>query len=629
MKSIILIFDELLIEEVENDLVPLFQNNLKQHLPYKHFMNHTFSGEDFIVCYLSDGQLKEVLQHILNNHCKIGILPHPKANQARQGFGVSPKLSSAVEIILEKEDVLEVDVLMANDTPVFNTLVIGDSLSLMYGAIEESFWKRIWEKAGNFFRLFKIIELHKYSINWNNDKGQFLEKPIETAALGMVIVQHGKSKLLSRRIIEDSYVNDGLMHNLILAPKSVAELIGHALVTLFSRNARGNVPSFVSVVKTDAIHISSTEPINYSLDETFLTSKAIELKVLHKALSIVPGPLLKIEMPVNKTKVFKTDNLPRGELKEELLKKSLPFLNHATTEEFKWLFSILRQNAKASSSYIVLMALSTIIATLGLFGNSSPVIIGAMILAPLMAPIVSLSMGVLRQDNNLMQESIQTIGIGLLVGYFFAILITWFSPLDFMNDEIIARTRPNLLDLGVAAGSGIAGAYAHAKKEIAKTLAGVAIAVALVPPLAVSGIGVGWADWEVFWGALLLLGTNLAGMVLSGALTFLFLGFSPFRLARKGLLISMLFVGLISAPLALGFTRMVKENKIIQRLSGKEIANGIMRDVKVLQMNPVRLSITLVSENPLDIEEVRQIKEEIIEMLGEEVHIELMVGIRL
>ncbi len=629
MKSIILIFDELLIEEVENDLVPLFQNNLKQHLPYKRFMNHTFSGEDFIVCYLSDGQLKEVLQHIVNNHCKIGILPHPKANQARQGFGVSPKLSSAVEIILEKEDVLEVDVLMANDTPVFNTLVIGDSLSLMYGSIEESFWKRIWEKSGNFFRLFKLIELHKYSINWKNDKGQFLEKPVETAALGMVIVQHGKSKLLSRRIIEDSYVNDGLMHNLILAPKSVAELIGHAWVTFFSRKNKGNVPSFVSVVKTDAIHISSTEPINYSLDETFLTSKAIELKVLHKALSIVPGPLLKIEMPVNKTKVFKTDNLPRGELKEELLKKSLPFLNHATTEEFKWLFSILRQNAKASSSYIVLMALSTIIATLGLFGNSSPVIIGAMILAPLMAPIVSLSMGVLRQDNNLMQESIQTIGIGLLVGYFFAIIITWFSPLDFMNDEIIARTRPNLLDLGVAAGSGIAGAYAHAKKEIAKTLAGVAIAVALVPPLAVSGIGVGWADWEVFWGALLLLGTNLAGMVLSGALTFLFLGFSPFRLARKGLMISMLFVGLISAPLALGFTRMVNENKIIQKLSGKEITNGILRDVKVLQMNPVRLSITLVSENPLDIEEIRQIKEDIIEMLGEEVHIELMVGIQL
>jgi uncharacterized hydrophobic protein (TIGR00271 family) len=629
MKSIILIFDELLVDEVEKDLIPLFENNLKQHLPYKHFMNHTFSGEDFIVCYLSDGQLKEVLQLILNNHCKIGILPHPKAVHARQGFGVLPKLKSAVETILKCEDVLEVDILLANDIPVFNTLVIGDSLSLMYGTIEESFWKRTWEKSGNLFRLFKDIELHKYSINWHNEKGIFLERAIETAALGMVIVQHGKSKLLSRRIIEDSYVNDGLMHNLILAPKSVAEMVKHALLTLFNQRVKTTVPEFVSIVKTDAIQISSFEPINYSLDETLMTAKEIELKVLHKALSIVPGPLLKVEHAVKKTKVFKTDNLPRGELKEELLKKSLPLLNHATTEEFKWLFSILRQNAQTTSSYMVLMALSTIIATLGLFGNSSPVIIGAMILAPLMAPIVSLSMGVLRQDNKLMQESIQTIGFGLMIGYFFAILITWFSPLDFMNDEIIARTRPNLLDLGVAAGSGIAGAYAHAKKEIAKTLAGVAIAVALVPPLAVSGIGVGWADWEVFWGALLLLGTNLAGMVLSGALTFLFLGFSPFRLARKGLLISMLFVGLISAPLALGFTRMVKENKIIQRLSGKEIANGIMRDVKVLQMNPIRLSITLVSENPMDIEEIRQIKEEIIEMLGEEVHIELMVGIQL
>jgi multisubunit Na+/H+ antiporter MnhB subunit len=121
----------------------------------------------------------------------------------------------------------------------------------------------------------------------------------------------------------------------------------------------------------------------------------------------------------------------------------------------------------------------------------------------------------------------------------------------------------------------------------------------------------------------------LAGMVFSGAFTFLMMGFSPFRLARKGLLISLFMVGVISAPLALGFTRMVRENRIIQRLSGKEIQNGVLRDVRVLQMNPIKISITLVSENSVDLEEIKQIKEEIIEMIGEDVQIELMVGIQL
>jgi uncharacterized membrane protein len=233
----------------------------------------------------------------------------------------------------------------------------------------------------------------------------------------------------------------------------------------------------------------------------------------------------------------------------------------------------------------------------------------------------------LRQNERLIKESLLTIGYGLLVGYVFAVLITWLTPLNTPNSEIVARIRPNLLDLGVAAASGVAGAYAHSKKEVAKTLAGVAIAVALVPPLSVSGIGLGWGDWSVFFGALLLLATNLAGMVLAAALTFLFLGFSPFRLARKGLLISLFFVALISAPLGFGFSRMVKENKIIQRLSGVEIAQGKLRDVRIIQMQPMRISLTIVSEKPLDYTELSVVKNEIQKIVGEEFELELSVGI--
>lgn len=630
MKSITLIFDQSREEEVDEKILPLFENNIKIKIAYKDFRNFKFSETDFLVCYLSDEQLREFLDEIIENHWKIGFLPHPDMKEGRQGFGISSNVEVAVDNILNTDEILEVDVLLANGKPVLNKLIIGSTFSLMYGSgVKTGFFAKLHGRMRNFFRSFRKVKLHPYTICWSTGSEEDKEKSIETAALGMVIVQHGKSSILSRRIIEDSNPNDGLMHCLVLAPKSVYEIIKFGFYSIFKSKSRSALPDYVAHIKTDKIKISSEISVNFAVDEVLLSAKEIELISIPKALGIVPGSLLETNKEVEKKRVFKVQNLPSGELKNELLNRYLPLTNHATTEEFKWLFTTLRENSRVSQSYLVLMSLSTIIATFGLFGNSSPVIIGAMILAPLMSPIISLSMGVLRQDQKLIKESLKTIAFGLAISYVFAILITWLTPLNSANNEILARIRPNLLDLGIAAASGVAGAYAHAKKEIAKTLAGVAIAVALVPPLAVSGIGLGWGDWSVFWGALLLLGTNLAGIVLSAALTFLLLGFSPFRLARKGLIISLFFVSLISAPLAFGFSKMVKENKIIQDLSGMGIEQGTLRDIKIIQFNPMSLSITIVSETPLDINELEKVKKQIQEIVGQQTELELSVAIRL
>ena len=196
-----------------------------------------------------------------------------------------------------------------------------------------------------------------------------------------------------------------------------------------------------------------------------------------------------------------------------------------------------------------------------------------------------------------------------------------------MNAEILARIRPNLLDLGIAVASGVAGAYAHSKEEIAKTLAGVAISVALVPPLAVSGIGLGWGEWNVFWGAALLLGTNLAGIVLAAALTFLVLGFSPFQLAKKGLFISLGLLILVTAPLFLSFREMVRENQLIQRLSGSQIPHGTLREVKIRNLSPLRISVTILSDKELHTEDFSQIKSEIETSLGQAIELELTLGV--
>src|SRR5690606_39532152 len=106
------------------------------------------------------------------------------------------------------------------------------------------------------------------------------------------------------------------------------------------------------------------------------------------------------------------------------------------------------------------------------------------------------------------------------------------------------------------------------EKGIAKSLAGVAIAVDLVPPLSVAGIGIGWLDWEVFSGAFLLYLTNLAGIIMFAGITFLFLGFAPFRRARMGLIYTLIIIILVMVPLSLAFNRIKEEASITRDLEG-------------------------------------------------------------
>ncbi|MBT0811908.1 DUF389 domain-containing protein [Litoribacter ruber] len=625
MKKITLLYDELESETVEDKILPAFGHHLKLKIPFKTDLTIEIERDELVVTYLSDTQLKEFLPIAIEKGWCLGFLPHPDMPNALQGMGVDSKLSEALDHILESETTMKIDVLMANGLPVFNTLVAGESISLISGAMEESQWRVRWEKVKSFFRLFKNLRAQNYIIRVEDDKEG--REEIDTAALGVITVLHRKSALLTRKVLEESFINDGMMHVLILAPRSLFGLIDFGIKS-FLRTAKSKVlPPHVSHIKTTKIILESPEPINYSADDKLMSAKGIELEVLPKILNIVPGKHLLVTDEVKNNEVFKVHKLPKGEIKEGLLAHPLPLIDHASTEEFKWLFTILRENAKASSSYKVLMVLSTLIATFGLFGNSSPVIIGAMILAPLMSPIISLSMGVLRQNEPLIKESLKAIIIGMLLGYLCALIITWMTPLNVYNNEITSRIRPNLLDLGIAVGSGVAGAYAHAKREVAKTLAGVAIAVALVPPLAVSGIGLGWMDLTVFIGAFLLLVTNLAGMVLAAALTFLLLGYSPVKLARKGLLISLIIVMTISAPLAFGFNQMVKENRIIQKLSGHEIDGKVLREVNVRSIDPLKISLRVVSDTPLDETELAQLKEDIERYLDAEIELEVAVGI--
>ena len=219
----------------------------------------------------------------------------------------------------------------------------------------------------------------------------------------------------------------------------------------------------------------------------------------------------------------------------------------------------MRRDAKATIDFYVLIFLATTIAYYGLLQSSTAVIIGAMLIAPLMSPILAMAHGIVQGNTKLLRQAANTTFNGVLLAIGTAVVFSFgLTAFKFPippTSEILARTQPNILDLMVALASGAAAAYAVSRKEVASALPGVAIAAALVPPLAVVGYGIGSIQFDLAAGALLLFVTNLAAIILAGAVTFLSLGFRPPTRAergeqtRYGLRMALVAMVIISIPL--------------------------------------------------------------------------------
>lgn len=621
-KKFHLITDQESLDELSEKELKHIEENIVDKVNYIAGNEIELNSKGPYLIYLKDEKIKELIPALKKAECLVAFLPHPESQELNTGFNLDTKIENALTYYLEYDESVTADLLYCNDKPVLNYVTSGDIMSFLTAKNKRSLWKG-FKNLFRFFKRLKQIKAKLFIIQADD------KEPFETAATDLLIVQHSKNATISRMLLENSFVNDGMFHTLIFAPRSLGQLMRAYFLKLFLGSAQKNHSfEFLGHIKTQQVKITFSQETDFVIDGQKQTGDTLTLSI-SPGLHIIPSESLVVsKKEADNKKIFQTNKLPRGEAKKDMTSKLLPWIKHASTEEYKELFTVLRSNARPKESYIVLMILSTILATFGLFANSSPVIIGAMILAPLMAPIISLSMGVLRQDKTLTKSSLITVLIGLAVGYLFAIILTIITPLSDLNAEISARTNPNIIDLGIAVISGVAGAYAYSKEEIAKTLAGVAIAVALVPPLAVSGIGIGWGNWSVFFGSFLLLLTNLTGMVLAGSLTFLFVGYSPFRLARKGLLISGFVVLALSIPLGYGFVQVVQENRIIKSINHTIIDQKEIKDVSVIKYKPLTLKINVVTEKRLNEEEIIFIKNDIEKTLNREVMLEINTSIK-
>ncbi|NRS89898.1 putative hydrophobic protein (TIGR00271 family) [Flavobacterium sp. 7E] len=207
-------------------------------------------------------------------------------------------------------------------------------------------------------------------------------------------------------------------------------------------------------------------------------------------------------------------------IEKNFFKKEIP--EESRESAMSDLFFNYKEHWKMSFWFMLILASG--IATLGLSENASATVIGAMIVAPLGQPIVALGGTVALGWRN---ESVKMLGLILLgaatvilVGFLFGFILNEANP----NDQILARTAPDVRDLGIAIFAGAAGAYGYFRSEYSSVLAGVAIAVALVPPLCACGMMLEAQHFILAKGALLLFFTNFIGIALAAITVFFFLG---------------------------------------------------------------------------------------------------------
>lgn len=176
--------------------------------------------------------------------------------------------------------------------------------------------------------------------------------------------------------------------------------------------------------------------------------------------------------------------------------------------------------SQPGGSFYVMVALSIIIAAYGLLISSAAVVIGAMLVAPLMGPIFGISLGLVSGNRRLLWRAGQSEGVGIVFSVGSAVLIGVLSAHIEIGPEWMARTQPTLYDLLIALASGLAGAYALIDEDVSPVLPGVAVAVALLPPLAACGLSVSAQRWDLAGGAAMLFAANFLAIQLAGAVVF-------------------------------------------------------------------------------------------------------------
>jgi len=269
------------------------------------------------------------------------------------------------------------------------------------------------------------------------------------------------------------------------------------------------------------------------------------------------------------------------------------FLPRVSDGRVQQLHQELSKDATWGTNFIVCTVCACLIATFGLISNSTAVIIGAMLVAPLMLPLRGLAFSACESDFELFRQAFLSIIGATILSLILSGLIGRIISMPNFGSEIVARTQPNLIDLGIAISAGGLSGFAKIRQGISDTLAGTAIAVALMPPLCVVGLSLSANYYSFATGAFLLYLTNLLGITLACMLVFIVGGYTKINQALSWTTLLTFFLVI---PLGVSFFRLVEQKKI-----EAEIVNKLINETITIGQNTdnIRVGVIWTKKPPL------------------------------
>ncbi|NLC28542.1 MAG: hypothetical protein GX780_07195, partial [Campylobacteraceae bacterium] len=340
------------------------------------------SKRAFYLLLLPDSQIQHFFVRTSELKPNIAILPTPLCPKAMASYAISSQMDKALEDALNEEQSLLIDTITCNGILVLERVSIGD----MHDLFTVSHLAPL-ERIKLFFK--NISHISYDALNFTTAKNS----RIYTAASGVMVVGHTlKSNTYSLK--ETLSFQDGTLTALIFAPNSLLAYWYHLICMLFiTKFSIQSLPKSIGLIRTSKLQLSSNKALQFSIDGVGLSAKTITIEVHPSTHYLQLGSRLfdakQTYKPSTSVERIVIDSMPKKEMGSLLASGYVPLFKKAEEEDFKELFTTLRANGALSPSYLVLMVLSTLLAVTGLFQNSTPVIIGAMILAPMMGPIMT------------------------------------------------------------------------------------------------------------------------------------------------------------------------------------------------------------------------------------------------
>lgn len=279
----------------------------------------------------------------------------------------------------------------------------------------------------------------------------------------------------------------------------------------------------------------------------------------------------------------------------------------------------IKTGIRFRGSNVWILICAAMLASIGLDVGSSAVIIGAMLISPLMNPILGIGLGIGISDRTLLVDALKNFGLAVVVSLVTSALYFTFTPLGMPTSEMIARTTPTLLDVGVAVFGGVAGIVANSRKEKTNAIPGVAIATALMPPLCTAGYGIAKFDGQFFFGAFYLFFINAVFISLSTYLIVRLLDFPYVKFLDHLTKVKIqrwiaAFALVVMIPSGIIFWNVVSEARMdrnIQDFIKKEVNNVKYEAIRFeLMEKDTVLKLFLIGE-PLDSNEINRLQKKL------------------